>query len=182
VRPARPFRKDDDVARLQLLLALRAPDDRRTGDDDQPLLATLLVVIRPRALSRRKLVETRAQQSAAEAFADSRSQMAETVAVVLCVPRVLVEQVEGVDSLMLRKLLACSQACLSADCSDLTMRTTPPRFRELDALVLHLKGLVLVRDLRRRDDADVRELAMYNDEIRRVREQLARLVKDGTAA
>jgi hypothetical protein len=62
------------------------------------------------------------------------------------------------------------------------MRTTPPRFRELDALVLHLKGLVLVRDLRRRDDADVRELAMYNDEIRRVREQLARLVKDGTAA
>jgi hypothetical protein len=62
------------------------------------------------------------------------------------------------------------------------MRTTPPHFRELDALVLHLKGLVLIRDLRRRDEADVRELAMYNAEIRRVREQLALLVKDRTAA
>jgi hypothetical protein len=62
------------------------------------------------------------------------------------------------------------------------MRTTPQHFRELDALVLHLKGLVLIRDLRRRDEADVRELAMYNAEIRRVREQLALLVKDRTAA
>lgn len=57
------------------------------------------------------------------------------------------------------------------------MRTTPPQFRELDELILHLKGLVLVRDVRRRAGADGEELAMYNDEIRRVRERLAVHVK-----
>ena len=62
------------------------------------------------------------------------------------------------------------------------MRTKAPHFQELDDLVLRLKGLVLVRDIRRRDDADVEELAMYNDEIRRLREQLATFVKDATAA
>ncbi len=62
------------------------------------------------------------------------------------------------------------------------MRTTAPHFRELDDLVLRLKGLVLVRDIRRRDDADTEELAMYNDEIRRLRERLATFVKDATAA
>jgi hypothetical protein len=58
------------------------------------------------------------------------------------------------------------------------MRTTAPQFRELDELVLHLKGLVLVRDIRKRDDADVEELAMYDDEIRRVRNRLAMFVKN----
>jgi hypothetical protein len=53
------------------------------------------------------------------------------------------------------------------------MRTKPPQFRELDDLVLNLKGLVLVRDVRRQAGADREELAMFNDEIRRVREQLA---------
>jgi hypothetical protein len=62
------------------------------------------------------------------------------------------------------------------------MRTTAPHFRELDDLVLRLKGLVLVRDIRRRDDADTEELAMYNDEIRRLRERLATFVKDAAAA
>ena len=62
------------------------------------------------------------------------------------------------------------------------MRTTTPHFRELDDLVLRLKGLVLVRDIRRRDDADTEELAMYNDEIRRLRERLATFVKDAAAA
>ena len=57
------------------------------------------------------------------------------------------------------------------------MRTTAPQFGELDELVLHLKGLVLVRDIRKRDDADVEELAMY-DEIRRVRDRLAMFVKN----
>lgn len=52
------------------------------------------------------------------------------------------------------------------------MRTTP-HFQELDELVLHLKGLVLVRDIRRRAGADGEELAMYNDEVRRARERLA---------
>jgi hypothetical protein len=62
------------------------------------------------------------------------------------------------------------------------MRTTAPHFRELDELLLQLKGLVLVRDIRRRDDADVEEIAMYNDEIRRLRERLATFVRDATAA
>jgi hypothetical protein len=50
-------------------------------------------------------------------------------------------------------------------------------FRELDDLVLHLKGLVLVRKLRERNGAEASELAMYRMEIERVREQLADLVK-----
>jgi hypothetical protein len=50
-------------------------------------------------------------------------------------------------------------------------------FRELDDLVLHLKGLVLVRKLRERDGAEAAELAMYGAEIDRVREQLADVAK-----
>lgn len=50
-------------------------------------------------------------------------------------------------------------------------------FRELDDLVLHLKGLVLVRKLRERSGAEAAELAMYGAEIERVRERLAELVQ-----
>jgi hypothetical protein len=50
-------------------------------------------------------------------------------------------------------------------------------FRELDDLVLHLKGLVLVRKLRERNGAEETELAMYGDEIELVRERLADLVR-----
>ena len=46
-------------------------------------------------------------------------------------------------------------------------------FRELDDLVLHLKGLVLVRSLRERNGAEAGELDMYRAEIERVRERLA---------
>jgi hypothetical protein len=52
-------------------------------------------------------------------------------------------------------------------------------FRELDDLVLHLKGLVLVRRLRERSGADTGELAMYGVEIDRVRDRLANFVKTG---
>jgi hypothetical protein len=55
-------------------------------------------------------------------------------------------------------------------------------FRELDDLVLHLKGLVLVRKLRERNGAEASELATYGAEIERVRERLADVVKDGTAS
>jgi hypothetical protein len=48
-------------------------------------------------------------------------------------------------------------------------------FAELDDLVLHLKGLVLVRGLRERSGADAGELDMFNTEIDRVRRQLASL-------
>jgi len=50
-------------------------------------------------------------------------------------------------------------------------------FRELDDLVLRLKGLVLVRKLRERGGAETTELAMYGEEIERVRERLAAAVK-----
>jgi hypothetical protein len=49
-------------------------------------------------------------------------------------------------------------------------------FRNLYDLVLHLKGLVLVRRLREVRGADEDELLMYGAEIERVQEQLASLV------
>jgi hypothetical protein len=57
----------------------------------------------------------------------------------------------------------------------------PQTFRELDDLVLDLKGLVLVRDIRRRASADEEELALYAGEIERVRNRLADLMKKGGA-
>jgi hypothetical protein len=59
------------------------------------------------------------------------------------------------------------------------MGATGPCFHELDDLVLHLKGLVLVREVRKRDHAGDDELENYDDEIGRVRERLASLVRDG---
>jgi hypothetical protein len=52
-------------------------------------------------------------------------------------------------------------------------------FRKLDDLVLHLKGLVLVRGLRERRGADESELQMYGAEIDRVRSQLASMARSG---
>ena len=49
-------------------------------------------------------------------------------------------------------------------------------FRELDDLVLQLKGLVLVRSLREHDGADAGELELYSTEIARIRDRLARAV------
>jgi hypothetical protein len=58
-----------------------------------------------------------------------------------------------------------------------TPAATNGAFHELDDLVLHLKGLVLVRRLREQRGADADELFMYRAEIDRVREQLASLVQ-----
>jgi len=54
-------------------------------------------------------------------------------------------------------------------------------FRKLDDLLLHLKGLVLVRQARERRGAEEGELLMHGVEIDRVRNQLARLVRSGPA-
>ena len=59
----------------------------------------------------------------------------------------------------------------------MTSAAAGSRFRELDDLVLHLKGLVLVRRLREQRGAAADELLMNRAEIDRVREQLASLVK-----
>jgi hypothetical protein len=50
-------------------------------------------------------------------------------------------------------------------------------FRHLDDLILHLKGLVLVRQLREQRGAELTELDMYRTEIERVRGELADLVR-----
>jgi hypothetical protein len=55
-------------------------------------------------------------------------------------------------------------------------------FRELDDLVLHLQGLVLVRGVREQGGADADELEMYRAEIDRVRDRLASVVKETRAA
>jgi hypothetical protein len=52
-------------------------------------------------------------------------------------------------------------------------------FRELDDLVLHLKGLVLVRKVQETRGAGHDELRMYGAEIERVRDRLAELVRAG---
>ena len=52
-------------------------------------------------------------------------------------------------------------------------------FRKLDDLVLHLKGLVLVRRVRQGRGADEEELLMYGAEIDRVRSKLASLARNG---
>lgn len=52
-------------------------------------------------------------------------------------------------------------------------------FRHLDDLILDLKGLVLVRDIRARASADNYELELYEAEIGRVRDRLADLVRTG---
>jgi hypothetical protein len=52
-------------------------------------------------------------------------------------------------------------------------------FRKLDDLLLQLKGLVLVREVRARRGADEGEILMYGVEIDRVRNRLARLVRSG---
>jgi hypothetical protein len=52
-------------------------------------------------------------------------------------------------------------------------------FRKLDDLLLQLKGLVLVREVRARRGADEGEIHMYGVEIDRVRNRLARLVRSG---
>jgi chemotaxis regulatin CheY-phosphate phosphatase CheZ len=49
-------------------------------------------------------------------------------------------------------------------------------FRELDDLILHLKGLVLVRSLRERNGAEPSELNMYAEAIDDVRDRLAGIV------
>ena len=56
------------------------------------------------------------------------------------------------------------------------------RFRELDDLILDLKGLVLVRQLREQSGAAPDELGMFESQIQSVRERLASLVAAGQRA
>lgn len=60
--------------------------------------------------------------------------------------------------------------------------TARSQFWELDDLVLYLKGLVLVRQVREREHADSQELELYSAEIGYVRDRLADLVRNGGQA
>ena len=50
-------------------------------------------------------------------------------------------------------------------------------FRELDDLVLHLKGLVLVRDLLEQRGASPGELREHGEAIDRLRDELAHIIR-----
>jgi len=87
VGTAWPLREDRHIAGLELALAVRPTHRRPTRDRDQPLFATDLVVVRPRLLTRRQLIQAAAQEAPAEPLADRGDAMAIAVAVVLAVPR-----------------------------------------------------------------------------------------------
>ncbi len=59
---------------------------------------------------------------------------------------------------------------------------TTKTFRELDDLVMHLKGLVMVRRLREESGANSDELGMFSAEIDTVRNRLATLVASRSRA
>lgn len=52
-------------------------------------------------------------------------------------------------------------------------------FHELDDLVLHLKGLVLIQGLRKKQGAESDELTMFTHEIAEARDRLAEFVRHG---
>ena len=56
------------------------------------------------------------------------------------------------------------------------------KFREVDDLLLHLKGLVLVRALLEERGAGEAELREHGDEIERLRARLATLVRGSGGA
>jgi hypothetical protein len=76
------------------------------------------------------------------------------------------------------KVGAAETAELHAVAAENVMTVHP--FRELDDLVLHLKGLVLVSDLRRQRGAEADELDMYRGEIERARQRLGRFALEGS--
>jgi hypothetical protein len=61
------------------------------------------------------------------------------------------------------------------------MSTAVREQRKLDDLVLHLKGLVLVRALLESRGASSDEVAAHDDEIARVRAELAHVVREAAA-
>jgi hypothetical protein len=62
------------------------------------------------------------------------------------------------------------------------LATYERKFREVDDLLLRLKGLVLVCALLEERGASEAELRAHGDEIVRVRAQLAELVESGSGA
>jgi hypothetical protein len=54
--------------------------------------------------------------------------------------------------------------------------------REIDDLLLHIRGLVLVREILRQRGASAEELAAHTDELERLKSRLAELAVPATVA
>src|SRR3954454_7022100 len=86
MRSGRALREHGDVAGLERLLSVRRAQRRLARDDQQPLLTALLVVVRPRLLAGRELVQAAAQKVGAETFPEGRRAVPVALAIVLAVP------------------------------------------------------------------------------------------------
>src|SRR5512133_2699077 len=89
-----PFAEDDDVAARELALALRGAQRRRPRYDEQPFLHAVRVVIGPRLLAGRKLVEARSERMRTEPVAYPGGTVTEALTVVLRVPVLVALEVE----------------------------------------------------------------------------------------
>jgi hypothetical protein len=122
-----PFGEHCDVAGLQLALPVGPSKRRPPGDGNEPLLAADLVVVGPRLLARRELVEAAAEQAGSEALTDYADSVAVAGAVVLAVPRLLPEEVEDVDSSIVRFGPRIEAGACSADGIARSPRQRGPR-------------------------------------------------------
>src|SRR5262245_48186692 len=89
-----PLAEDDDVAVRELALALRGAQRRSPRYDEQPFLHAVRVVIGPRLLAGRELIEARPERTRTEPVADPGGAVAEALTVVLGVPVLLAVEVE----------------------------------------------------------------------------------------
>ena len=81
-----PLAEDDDVAAREFALALWGAQRRRPRYDEQPFLQPVRVVIGPRLLAGRELIEARPERMRTEPGADPGGAVTEALAVVLGVP------------------------------------------------------------------------------------------------
>src|SRR5438067_10542216 len=73
VRTLLALREEDEIAGLELVLAIGVAEGRAAGEHEQPLLTPELVVVRERALAGRQVVHRQAERSSAHELADPRA-------------------------------------------------------------------------------------------------------------
>src|SRR5580765_1608289 len=79
MRSVRPGRKEDDVPRFELLLAAGMAQRWRPGDDQQPFLAWVLVVVGADRLPGREFVDAESGECRAERRPDTGAVALEAV-------------------------------------------------------------------------------------------------------
>src|SRR6476619_2580797 len=77
--PGGAGREEDEIPRLELLLAAGMPKGRRARDDQEPLLVGIFVVVRADRLSGRQLVDAEPGASRAERSPDAGAVSPEAV-------------------------------------------------------------------------------------------------------